>query len=220
MPKLGMEAIRRRQVIDAVVKILETQGWKDLTIREVSEVAGVSAGILTHYFGNKRSMTIDSITEAHARSERALQDIERRRLGPAERLLAVIDVMAAPAAAPVPGASFWLAIAGRMPFDRVIQAEMQKLHERSLEFLRDIIAQGAAQGAFRPAAPATDIAERCLALASGLDLAGVRDPAGMPPARRRDLLLDQLRRDLAADLAGAPAAPATAAVVEPVRRRR
>jgi AcrR family transcriptional regulator len=176
----------------------------------------VSAGILTHYFGNKRSMTIDSIAEAHARYEKALQEIERRRLTAVERLLAVIEFIAAPQSAPVPGAGFWLAIAGRMPFDNVIQGEMRKLHHRALGVLRDIIAQGAAQGAFHPAAPATDIAERCLALASGLDLAGVRDPAGMPPARRRDLLLDQLRRDLAIDLV---VDPAVEAVAEPLRRR-
>jgi AcrR family transcriptional regulator len=207
MPKLGMEAIRRRQVIDAVVRILETQGWKDLTIREVSDVAGVSAGILTHYFGNKRSMTIDSIAEAHVRYEKALQEIDRKRLAPPERLLATIEFLAAPATPPVPGASFWLAIAGRMPFEKVIQAEMQKLHQRFLEFVADIVAQGAAQDVFRPTAPAQDIAERFIALANGLALGGVRDPAGLPQARRRALLLDQMRRDLQAALADDAAPP-------------
>lgn len=215
MPKLGMEAIRRRQVIDAVVRILETQGWKDLTIREVSEVAGVSAGILTHYFGNKRSMTIDSIAEAHVRYEKALQEIDRKRLAPTERLVAMIDFIAAPATPPVPGASFWLAIAGRMPFDKVIQAEMQKLHQRFLEFVADSVAHGTAQGTFRPTAPAEDIAERFVALASGLDLGGIRDPAGLPPARRRALLLDQMRRDLQADLADDGPAP----ILEAARKR-
>jgi AcrR family transcriptional regulator len=215
MPKLGMEAIRRRQVIDAVVKILETQGWKDLTIREVSEVAGVSAGILTHYFDNKRGMTIDSIGEAHVRYEKALLEIERRRPRPSEALVAAIGFLIAPPSPPVPGAGFWLAIAGRMPFDKVIQAEMQKLHQRSLEFIRDIIAEGTARGAFHPAAPAADIAERILAMATGFNLAGVRDPAGLPPERRRALLLEHARRELAADLAEPAAAPAD----EPARRR-
>jgi AcrR family transcriptional regulator len=217
MPKLGMEVIRRRQVIDAVVKILETQGWKDLTIREVSEVAGVSAGILTHYFGNKRSMTIDSIAEAHVRYEKALLEIERRRPPPAEAMIAVIDFLTAPASAPVPEASFWIAIAGRMPFDKVIQAEMQKLHQRSLEFIRDIIAEGTAIGVFNPPSPAGDVAERILAMATGFNLAGVRDPAGVPPARRRALLLDHARRELAAELS--PTATAAAPLAEPARRR-
>jgi hypothetical protein len=102
-----------------------------------------------------------------------------------------------------------------MPVDKVIQAEMQKLHERFLEFVADIVAQGGAQGAFRPTAPAQDIAERFIALAGGLDLGGVRDPAGLPPARRRALLLDQMRRDLQADLADDAPAP----VLEAVRKR-
>jgi AcrR family transcriptional regulator len=217
MPKLGMEAIRRRQVIDAVVKILETQGWKDLTIREVSEVAGVSAGILTHYFGNKRSMTIDSIAEAHSRTEKSLMEIERRRLPPAVAMRAIIDFLSQPAPPPVPDARFWLAIAGRMPFDKMIQAEMQKLHQRALEFICHVIAEGTAQGVFAPIAPPGDVADRLLAMATGFNLAGVRDPAGLPPARRHALLLEAARHELAADLS--PPAGAAGQIEEATKRR-
>lgn len=199
MPKLGMEAIRRRQVVDAVIKILETQGWRDLTIREVSEVAGISAGIVTHYFGNKRTMTLDSVAEAHRRLEHALLEIERRRLGPVARLLAVVDLATTPDPA-LPGPAFWLALWGRMAFDRMIQAEMHKQRERRLEFLCDIIRQGVAQDMFSPIAPPLDIAERLLALVDGLTLAVVLDPAAQTLVHRKELLLGFLRRELGSDL--------------------
>jgi AcrR family transcriptional regulator len=67
MPKLGMEA-RRRQVMDAVIHILSTNGWRDLTIREVSDVAGISSGVITHYFSNKRALTLDAISDATLQS--------------------------------------------------------------------------------------------------------------------------------------------------------
>ncbi len=206
MPKLGMETIRRRQVVDAVIKILETQGWKDLTIREVSDVAGVSAGIVTHYFGNKRTMTLDSVAEAHHRLEHALIEIERRRLGPVARLLAVVDLATTPDPA-VPGPAFWLALWGRMPFDRMIQAEMHKQRERRLEFLCDTIRQGAAQDVFTPMAPPQDIAERFLGLADGLTLSVVLDPAAQTLLRRKELLLGFLRRELRSELGIAGVAP-------------
>jgi AcrR family transcriptional regulator len=201
MPKLGMETIRRRQVVEAVIKILETQGWKDLTIREVSEVAGVSAGIVTHYFGNKRTMTMDSLAEAHHRLEKALADIERRRLGPLPRLLATVELVVNPDAT-IPGAAFWLALWGRLPFDRLIQAEMNKLRQRTREFLCDIFTQGLAQGVFSSKVPPADIAESFLALSDGLTVASVLDPASTLPARRKELLLAFLRQELGSELAG------------------
>ncbi len=203
MPKLGMETIRRRQVVEAVIKILETQGWKDLTIREVSEVAGVSAGIVTHYFGNKRTMTMDSLAEAHHRLEKALQDIERRRLAPLPRLLATVELIANPDAT-IPRASFWLALWGRLPFDRLIQAEMNKLRQRTREFLCDIFNHGLAQGVFVSKVPAADIAESVLALNDGLTVASVLDPSSTSPMRRKNLLLAFLRHELGSDLAGPP----------------
>jgi AcrR family transcriptional regulator len=196
-----METIRRRQVVEAVIKILETQGWKDLTIREVSEVAGVSAGIVTHYFGNKRTMTMDSLAEAHHRLEKALQDIERRRLAPLPRLLATVELLVNPDAT-IPGAAFWLALWGRLPFDRLIQAEMNKLRQRTREFLCDIFAYGLAQGVFVSKVPPADIAESFLALNDGLTVASVLDAPGTPPVRRKTLLLAFLRQELGSDLAG------------------
>jgi AcrR family transcriptional regulator len=201
MPKLGMETIRRRQVVEAVIKILETQGWKDLTIREVGDVAGVSSGIVTHYFSNKRTMTMDSLAEAHHRLEKALADIERRRLGPLPRLLATVELLVNPDPT-IPGAGFWLALWGRLPFDRLIQAEMNKLRQRTREFLCDIFTQGLAQGVFLSKVPAGDIAESFLALSDGLTLASVLDPASTLPARRKHLLLAFLRQELGSELGG------------------
>jgi AcrR family transcriptional regulator len=195
MPKLGMEAIRRRQVVDAVIKILEQQGWKDLTIREVSDVAGVSAGIVTHYFGNKRTMTMDAVAEAHHRFARALHEIERRRLAPQARLMAAaeLDLSADPS---LPGPAFWLALWGRMPFDRLIKAEMNRLRQRRMEVLCDIIGQGTAQGVFKTARDAEAIARGYLTLLGGLTLDRVLDAGDAADGRARDVLLDYLAREL------------------------
>jgi len=169
-----MEAIRRRQVVDAVIRILEQQGWKDLTIREVSDVAGVSAGIVTHYFGSKRAMTMDAVAEAHHRVAKALHDIERRRLAPQARMMAAaeLDLSADPA---LPAPAFWLALWGRMPFDPLIQAEMNRLRQRRMEFLCAIFEQGTAQGVFTPTGEPRDIASGYLTVLSGLTLDRVQD---------------------------------------------
>ncbi|MFC0268257.1 transcriptional regulator BetI [Kushneria aurantia] len=62
MPKIGMEPIRRKQLIEATMASINEVGLADSTIIQISRRAGVSAGIISHYFGGK-----DGLLEATMR---------------------------------------------------------------------------------------------------------------------------------------------------------
>lgn len=53
MPKLGMQSIRRRQLIDATLEAINEVGMHDATIAQIARRAGVSTGIISHYFRDK-----------------------------------------------------------------------------------------------------------------------------------------------------------------------
>ncbi|MCH2058502.1 MAG: transcriptional regulator BetI [Thalassotalea sp.] len=53
MPKIGMEKVRKQQLIDATLKSIETNGLQGTTISTISKLAEVSTGIISHYFGGK-----------------------------------------------------------------------------------------------------------------------------------------------------------------------
>ncbi|WP_417428897.1 transcriptional regulator BetI [Kiloniella sp.] len=53
MPKVGMEAIRKKQLIEATISAIHERGYADTTIRLISQKAGVSTGIVHHYFKDK-----------------------------------------------------------------------------------------------------------------------------------------------------------------------
>jgi TetR/AcrR family transcriptional regulator, transcriptional repressor of bet genes len=219
MPKLGMEVIRRRQVMNAVLTILAEHGWRDLTIREVSEAAGVSAGVVTHYFANKRAMTEDAISDGHAQFIRALEAIEQNEATASEKMAAIATLVTEPSPRDIPKRTFWLAIIGRMPFDPGIHDEMRKFQYAYLEILRRIIREGVRDGKFVIARSTEDIAAAFLAMAIGLSVAAVASPEEMPPLRCRRLLLDSF----ALDTSGLAAAePATGHILkgEPRARRR
>lgn len=196
MPKLGMEIIRRRQVIDAVIRILSEQGWRDLTIREVSEVAGVSSGILAHYFGKKRAMIIDSITEAYFRYRRIVTEVTENNPHPVGQLVALVDIMANPEPKEVPGWSFWLAIDGRMPFDKVIRAEAES-HQR---FLQDKLSQtfdhGAKLGVFSCTRSLPELSRMFLALIQGLGYQSTLNSHGLSPSLMKETALKWLEPEL------------------------
>ncbi len=63
MPKIGMEPIRRRALIDAAIAAIGDRGALDVTVSDIAGRAGVSTALAHHYFGNK-----DKLLEATMRA--------------------------------------------------------------------------------------------------------------------------------------------------------
>ncbi len=85
MPKVGMEPIRRRQLIDATMATIDEAGLADSTIMQISRRAGVSAGIISHYFGGKDGLLeatmrhiLSDLGESVARRRQALSSSDAR----------------------------------------------------------------------------------------------------------------------------------------------
>jgi TetR/AcrR family transcriptional repressor of bet genes len=60
MPKIGMEPLRRFQIIRAVVESVADQGLDALTMEMVAKRANVSKGVVNYYFAGKRDMLLQS----------------------------------------------------------------------------------------------------------------------------------------------------------------
>ncbi|MBA5779179.1 transcriptional regulator BetI [Stappia sp. F7233] len=56
MPRIGMEAHRRKALIDATVETIHARGFPDATMAEIARRAGVSGGLAHHYFGSKAGL--------------------------------------------------------------------------------------------------------------------------------------------------------------------
>jgi len=92
MPKLGMEPVRRRALIDAAIAAIGDAGTLDVTMSEIAGRAGVSSALAHHYFGGKDDLLL--ATMRHILGELAAD--ARQALGRAEtpraRVSAVLDV--------------------------------------------------------------------------------------------------------------------------------
>ena len=53
MPKVGMQPIRRQQLIDATLAAVNELGFAEASISQIAQRAGVSNGIISHYFKGK-----------------------------------------------------------------------------------------------------------------------------------------------------------------------
>lgn len=56
MPKVGMQPIRRQQLIDATLSAINELGFAETTIVQIAQRAGVSTGIINHYFQGKHGL--------------------------------------------------------------------------------------------------------------------------------------------------------------------
>ena len=56
MPKIGMESVRRKALIDATISAIGERGSLDVTMSEIAGRAGVSSALAHHYFGAKHDL--------------------------------------------------------------------------------------------------------------------------------------------------------------------
>lgn len=92
MPKLGMEKIRRQQLIDATLVSIERHGLHATTIGTISKLAGVSAGIISHYFDGKAGLIEATIKYLLQQLKLdLLSALDDKELNHRERLHAIID---------------------------------------------------------------------------------------------------------------------------------
>lgn len=153
MPKLGMEPIRRQQLIEATIAAISEHGFADTTVSRISRAAGVSAGIIHHYFGGK-----NELLEATMRS--LLQDLHaeaRQRLhglhDPRQRLYAILQANFAPAQFAPQAITAWLAFWSQSPYvpslARLQRINARRLRSNLLYELRQLLPnEGAERAAF------------------------------------------------------------------------
>jgi TetR/AcrR family transcriptional repressor of bet genes len=87
MPKVGIESLRRQQLIDATIDVVAAVGLKGATISLISKRAGMSSGIISHYFGSKQALIEASVLYLLSQLK-----IERSSNTPYERLMKIVDL--------------------------------------------------------------------------------------------------------------------------------
>src|SRR3954447_12471358 len=69
MPKLGMEPIRREQICKAAATVIAKRGFAGTTLRDVADEAGVSTGMLNHYFSNRQDLLTQTLVFVSERTQ-------------------------------------------------------------------------------------------------------------------------------------------------------
>jgi betaine-aldehyde dehydrogenase len=139
-----VEEMRRRQLIEVTIDSLAELGFVGTTLAQIAARAGVSAGLVAHYFDDK-----DGLLEAAFRSlARRVASQVRARLSlvstPRGRIQAVIDANLAPEEFDQRTGSAWLAFWGQLlhveRLKRIQAAYQRRMLSNLLNSLRKLVA--------------------------------------------------------------------------------
>ena len=189
VPKLGMEEIRRRQLIEATIASIHEVGFAESSLSRISARAGVSTGIVHHYFEDKAELLESTLRQlGTSLRQTVVQRLSAART-PAERLLAVIDGNIGTEQFTPEGVSAWLAFWAQVPnsprMARIQHVIISRLHDNLVHALR-LMGRDDAE----------EIASVTEALIDGLWLRAALSETGPDSVRARRLVLDYLNAKL------------------------
>lgn len=92
MPKVGMKAIRQAQLIKATLTVIDRVGLAEASIAVIAKEAGVSTGIVSHYFGDKNGLLDACMRQILADLYQAVERQRRQTADtPEAQIRAIID---------------------------------------------------------------------------------------------------------------------------------
>lgn len=167
---------RKAAVLDEAEQLLAVHGFDALRLRDVAKAAGVSIGLIQHYFttrdellretmrtaSQRRALQWAQLTDGHERARDKLTALLEGALADRHRCVVWLETCAA---------------ASRHP---ELMPDVQRTQDAWREAMRDVILGGVAEEDFTPSVPVEDIVRLLVSLIDGLMLdtaTEVSDPA-------------------------------------------
>jgi TetR/AcrR family transcriptional repressor of bet genes len=134
MPRIGIEPVRKLQLIEATLKSIETHGFQGTTIVTISRLAGMSSGIISHYFGGKQGLIEAAVRHLLDQLKQGLliRLEEAGSVGPMERLMMVVETNFSGFQQSSRASITWLSFWGQATHDSAL-ARLQAVNSKRLE---------------------------------------------------------------------------------------
>ncbi|GIU30632.1 transcriptional regulator BetI [Shewanella colwelliana] len=161
MPRPPMKTVRQQQLIDATLVSVERHGLHHTTINTISGLAGMSSGIISHYFGGKQGLIEATLKYLLDELKQALlRRTQGKVLTPAQRLSLIVDAnfteLQRSNAATKTWLSFWSQAMHDPGLARLQHINCQRLYSNLLFSFKPLIGKPAAIEAAKQTAAMID----------------------------------------------------------------
>ena len=192
MPKVVDIEARRKELAEAVWRVIRHQGLERASVRNVAREAGMSMGALRHYFGTQEELLAFAMRLVLQRARQRVEALDLTACGPQAAVEAILREALPLDAERRAEAEVWLALTGRALADPALRALSQESYDLLQELCRYLIGTLVESGL---AAPGLDVdleAKRLYAMVDGLAVHAVVRPERAPS----DLVASVLTRHL------------------------
>lgn len=169
MPKVGVEAMRREQVIEATKRSIAKKGVSKLSIKDIASEGGISTGIIYHYFDNKEDLLLQVIRKAFAQSHEKVMETVEPLDSPRDKLFKHIENINS---VPVDNPDFYtvfLNYLGHAQTDSDVNKIITKFFDNIKSYIRNYLEEGIKKGEFSEE-KVKNIPEIILALGMGFGI--------------------------------------------------
>ncbi|WP_343559889.1 choline-binding transcriptional repressor BetI [Kiloniella sp. b19] len=182
MPRIGVEEIRKKQLIEATIAVIHEVGFTAATIAKISKHAGLSTGIVAHYFTDKDGLLV--ATQKHLMQElgQETRDLLAQADSPHKRLMAIVNANFSDNQFKKGVADVWLAFWALVPQS----PQLSRLHRINEQRM-----QSNFRSALQPLIGEQHINQAAISLASlieGLWLRCALSDGGITPAEARSIM--------------------------------
>ncbi|MGR0159395.1 TetR/AcrR family transcriptional regulator [Paenarthrobacter nitroguajacolicus] len=205
MPKIVDAEARRHEVVQAVFRIIASDGLERASLREVADEAGLAVGSVRHYFASSDELLVFSfgavIDRIAGRLEKALVSVEEASPESSEQNNAVLNLLGQflPLDEELAvDACVWMAFRHAARIKPVLAAEAERSHRAVAAVVGRLIMLLSPGGADAQQTLVTE-AERLLATMDGLCMHALLQPEWMTAEMCSDVLTAHLRSLKAVD---------------------
>lgn len=196
MPKVGMPAIRKPQLINATMEAINSVGLHKASVAMISSYAGVSPAIINHYFGGKNGLLEATMRSVLAQLSEAVQ-VRLKEVDPDDvvgRIRAIVggnfDSQQMDSKVVKTWLAFWSLAMHDESLFRLQRVNEKRLLSHLLLELKRVL----------PAERALFVAQGIAALIDGIWLRGALTPSGINSDLAQSLIMDYLKQQLPEDV--------------------
>jgi len=140
VPKLGMEPIRKAELIKATILEIGRAGNLDVTVGQIAQRAGMSAALAHHYFGGKEAIFLAAMRHILTLYGAEVRAGLKSTSGPHERMTAILEASFSASNYRREVVSAWLnfyVMAQTVPTaKRLLMVYQRRLHSNLVDCLR------------------------------------------------------------------------------------
>ena len=187
MPKIGMEPIRRRQMIAATMACIHQDGISKASMQRIARRAGLTSGLIVHYFDDKDGLLEAVYRDLYRRLGEDVRSRLRTARRPAERLIAILEAQVSEEMLKPEIVATWFAICAKIPETPVLR-RLEHIYDKRLQ--SNLLY--ALKGLDLDNEDALGITEELMALIDGLWL-NLANPISLTPDKAREILFRYLK---------------------------